>query len=207
MKLTWKGTYTNQVGFHVEELAEYDAEPPVRSMLLDHGPTHKNPEREAIAAYLAFGRWASGDFVLPRKHGPNTARAIENDMKHVPLRPQPIEYYPKPLDIGIRTIDLWFTPDRIGVDNSISILPGAQWNGSIRTTLSLAVASNAHILDSSGIQGRRSVRARLAAAVLFADDLSADVLRIHPDAPVDEAEQARLSDLLGAARLGVEFID
>lgn len=96
MKITWKSTEYGQFGFHAE-LDEYDGTPPVSSLLLDHSPQSINPEREAIAGYLAFGHWASRDLHLPHKLGPNTATAIEADLKHIAIRPSPSSITPRPL--------------------------------------------------------------------------------------------------------------
>ena len=150
MKITWKGTLSGQVGFHAE-LQEYDAVPPVESLLLDHAPVTMNPEREAVAAYLAFGHWSSGDLQLPHRLGPNTAAAIERDMRHVAVRPSPIEYYPKPLELGIRDVHVGFDASYVRDDvAAIAVLPGSGWTGSVRTLHSIAVASNAFTLDVAG---------------------------------------------------------
>lgn len=203
MKITWKGTNYGQIGFHVE-LDEYDATPPVKALLMDQSPIIRNAEREAIAAYLAFGRWVSGDLHLPHKCGPNTAAAIEQDLVHVQVRPGPIEYYPKPLEIGIRDVSV-----RIGGHPSVSDLPSIQilrsseWSGSVRGLQSIAVASNAFALDSFDMRGVLAIRAQLAVAVLFAADLSADTLVLPSSIPL--AEKTRLTALLLAARLGARF--
>lgn len=206
MKLTWNSSTTGQVGFHVAELGEYDAEPPVRALLLDHAPTSINLEREAIAAYLAFGRWTSGDLTLPHKLGPNTAHAIESDMKHVSIRPNPIEYYPKPLELGIRTVRVSFTDATLPASRSaITVLDSSEWNGSVRGLRSIAVGANAVALDRAASTDFEQIRARLAVAVLFAGDLSADVLDVVGAQGLPSSERKRLEALLLAARLGVRF--
>lgn len=204
MKITWKGTQTGQVGFHAE-LQEYDAVPPVGSLLIDHAPSSMNLEREAMAGYLAFGHWTSGDLQLPHRLGPNTAAAIERDMQHVSVRPSPIEYYPKPLETGHRRVRVAFTPANIsGELPTLTVLPASEWTGSMRSLQSVVVASNAFALDSAASNGIEAIRARLAVAVLFAGDLSADILNIY--APrLDPGEERRIRELLLAVRLGVEF--
>lgn len=206
MKITWKGTTSGQVGFHAE-LQEYDAVPPVGSLLLDHAPSSVNLEREAMAGYLAFGHWTSGDLQLPHRLGPNTAAAIERDMKHVSVRPSPIEYYPKPLEVGHRAVQVGFTPSNISQQtSSITVLPASEWTGSMRSLQSIVIASNAFALDSAASGSFEAIRARLAVATLFAGDLSADVLHVHhPD--LDATEQNRLRELLLSVRLGLEFVE
>lgn len=207
MKITWKGTNYGQVGFHTE-LQEYDAVPPVDSLVMDHAPATMNLEREAMAAYLAFGHWTSGDLQLPHRLGPNTAAAIERDMKHVPVRPSPVEYYPKPLELGIRNVHVGF--DAVNIRNdmpSIAVLPASEWSGSMRGLASLAVASNAFVLDlAASTDTTQTIRSRLSVALLFAGDLSADTLIVAGD-NIPQAERDRLKALLLAVRLGLQFTD
>lgn len=207
MKVSWKSTNYGQTGFHIDQLGEYDATPPVDALLLDRAPRTLNPERQAIAAYLAFSPWVSGDFTLPQRLGPNTAAAIERDLEHVQVRPAPVEYYPKPLEVGIREVSV--VVDQMGHRGSgafINVLRASEWAGSIRGLQSIAVASNAFALDAASSTDLESVRARLAVAVLFAGDLSADSLALpdRPDLPASEREALR--SLLLAARLGLRFI-
>lgn len=204
MKITWKGTLSGQVGFHAE-LQEYDADPPVESLLLDHAPVAMNPEREAIAAYLAFGHWSSGDLQLPHRLGPNTAAAIERDIRHVAVRPGPIEYYPKPLELGIREVHVGFDASYVRDDPAtIAVLPGSGWTGALRTLRSIAISSNAFALDMAASQDFAAIRARLAVAVLFAADISADTL-VLTASDLPETERSRIRELLLAVRLGVDF--
>lgn len=205
MKITWKSTYYGQVGFHTE-LQEYDAVPPAESLLMDHAPTSMNLEREAMAAYLAFGHWTSGDLQLPHRLGPNTAAAIEADMKHVPIRPSPVEYYPKPLELGIREVHVGFDSGHVRNDvPSIAVLPASEWSGSLRGLTSLSIASNAFVFDRAvSTDSTVGIRARLAIAVLFAGDLSADTLVVNGEY-ISDVERARLTALLLAVRLGILF--
>lgn len=206
MKITWEGTHTGQVGFHAE-LQEYDAVPPVGSLLIDHAPSSMNLEREAMAGYLAFGHWTSGDLQLPHGLGPNTAAAIERDMQHVSVRPSPIEYYPKPLEVGPRTVHVGFTPANIARGpSSLTVLPASEWTGSMRALQSLVVASNAFALDAAASGTFEAIRARLSVAILFAGDLSADTLHIDCP-PLGENEKQRIRELLLAVRLGADFSD
>ncbi|MBO1031882.1 hypothetical protein IPV09_11105 [Tessaracoccus sp. SD287] len=206
MKITWKSTNYGQIGFHAE-LHEYDAVPPVDAMLVDKAPATTNLEREAIAAYLTWGHWVSGDLHLPHRLGPNTAAAIEADMSEVAVRPSPIEYYPKPLEVGLREVRVGFDETFIGRDPSIAVLPVSEWTGSMRGLQSVAVASNAFTLDFIASKSYPSIRARLAVAVLFAGDVSADVLAVHCPARLPSSEKDRLTKLLLAARLGVRFVE
>lgn len=205
MKISWKSTNYGQTGFHIDQLGEYDATPPVDALLLDRAPRTLNPERQAIAAYLAFSPWLSGDLQLPQKLGPNTAAAIERDLAHVQVRPSPVEYYPKPLEVGLREVSV--VVDQLGHNGSgafINVLRTSEWAGSMRGLQSIAVSSNAFTLDAAASTESPSIRARLAVAVLFAGELSADILRLAADPAITDAEVDSLRSLLLAARLGLK---
>lgn len=208
MKITWSTTNYGQTGFHIEHLGEYDAQPPVNSLLMDRAPRTMNPERQAIAAYLAFSPWISGDLHLPQRLGPNTAAAIERDHEHVQIRPVPIEYYPKPLEIGHRRAELVLDSFGHSGDSAfINIVRASDWAGSIRGLKSISVASNAFTLDAAAAHNEVSIRARLAVAVLFAGELSVDALILPDDIVISEREFESLRKLLLAARIGFEVKD
>lgn len=206
MKISWHGNDYGMTGLHAEP-GEYDASLPVDSLLIDYAPRNINPERLAVAAYLAFGRWVSGDLQLPAKLGPATAAAIERDLKHVHVRPGPIEYYPKPLEIGTREIRLNFTEAKTDpfTQDSMTILPSSGWNGGLRGLRSMTIASNAFALDSDTSHPQESIRARLAVGVLFAGDLSADRFVVQTPELITDSEISRLTDLLLSVRLGLSF--
>lgn len=206
MKIIWETTAYGQVGFRVE-LHEYDAVPPVDALLMDATPSSTNMEREAVAAYLAFGHWVSGDLQLPHGLGPATARAIEEDLSLVSVHPSPVEYYPKPLEIGVREVVVGFDESFISRPWSITALPSSEWSGALRGLRSLVVPNNAFALDAAASGSFTAFRARLAVAVLFAGDLSADVLVVHPPDVVPDQEKERIRKLLLATRLGVSFVD
>lgn len=207
MKIKWVNNSLGQSGFKATAV-EYDALLPVDTLWMDKAPQKMNPEREAIAAYLAFGEFASGEFELYRKMGPTTATAMVADSEPTQLFPQPIEYYPKPLPLGLRKGYVGVSPDILGkdldgIDAVIAVLPSDQWNGSMTSHKKLAVASNGFLIDALN---RGGIRARLAVAVLFAEDLNIDSLLVPGDLVPDEQERKALEDLLLACRLGLQFI-
>ncbi|MGP9613502.1 hypothetical protein ACT3TE_09605 [Brachybacterium sp. AOP42-B2-9] len=205
MKISWKSTNYGQTGFHVDKLGEYDATPPVDALLLDRAPRTLNPERQAIAAYLAFSPWISGELHLPQRLGPNTAAAIERDLAHVQVRPAPVEYYPKPLEVGLREVSVVL--DELGHSGNgafINVVRASEWAGSLRGLQSIVVSSNAFALDSAASTETPSIRARLAVAVLFAGEISADILVLPQGLALSDAELDSLRSLLLAARLGLE---
>lgn len=184
------------------ELHEYDAVPPVNQLLLDRRPRIRQNDRDAIAAYLAFGQWAAAGFSLPAKISPATAEAIRAD-SHMSggLVAEPIEYYPKALPIGSTKVVVTRAIGRSFLEQpELAVLQADTWNGAMGTTRSLALGSNAFVLD-----GDSSVRAHLAVAVLFATDLDADCFALEAS-QVPEQEQHRLRSLLSAVRLGIDFV-
>lgn len=205
MKVSWSSTHDNRIGFHTE-LHEYDAVPPVAALLIDHAPAMINAEREAVASYLAFGHWVSGDLQLAHKVGPNTASAIERDMSFVDVRPSPLEYYPKPLPTGSRRVSVDF--DGSGVSSSgpfISVLPASRWNGALRSHNGIALGSNAFVFDAAASGGHVAIRCRLAVAVLFAEDLLADTFVLRAN-DVDAREISRIRKLLAAVNIGLDLV-
>lgn len=179
-------------------LSDYDGTPPAEALLLDHKPTHSNPDRVAVAAYLAFGRWCGGELTLPSKISPATASAIAFDAHPLHTLCQPIEYYPKALPIGQHRITLSLGLPIDDERPTICDLPAHRWNGSLRSLSSVAVGSNSFLFR----QSENDVRPILAVGLLFAEDVSADVLIL--ETAVEPSELTRLRALLSAVRLGLE---
>jgi hypothetical protein len=184
----------------VSVLGEYDAHPPVDRLIVDHPPRVENAELIGMACYLAFGRWCGGELQLPVKVGPATANAMMRDaaVSGVSLLPSPIEYYPKPLPLGVREVRL---SRMLRIDSAAAVYDVRvdQWAGSLRSHTSVVVPSNSFLLD--GMAG--NVRASLAVALLFANDVQVDSLVIEEHVPEDEKD--KLAALLSAVRIGVKF--
>lgn len=182
---------------------EYDALPPVDTLQIDFAPVNINPDRLAIASYLAFGAYCSGGFELNVKFSPAAAEAIEQDAKPVQLRPAPIEYYPKALAIGMGEAAVSFSLPGESHKACIAVLPSDKYNGLITGHNQLIISSNAFFLDAVA-QNAYSIRARLAVAVLFAEDLGIDTLTVD-GSTIDTTERQSLVRLLTACRLGLTF--
>ena len=144
MRISRSRNKHRQIAYTVE-LSEYDAEPPTRTWLVDDLPEQINPELEAVALYLVFGRWCGGEFKVPQKMGPNTAAAIS---RHAAMDffPEPLEYYPKPIFRGTRTIHVSTSLENAGSHELIS-LAGSEWNGSLKSTRAMIVSSNSSVFD------------------------------------------------------------
>lgn len=186
MRITKSRTKHRHVVYKVE-LSEYDAEPPTRTWLLDDLPEKINPELEAVALYLVFGKWCGGEFVVPQKMGPNTAAAISGHAK-MDFFPAPIEFYPKPIFKGSRAVAVAETLDAAG-PNTLTLLDGWDWNGSLRSSSAMLLSSNTSLFDTS----RSSLAAKVAPAVLLAEEL--DLGEIAVDGVFD-SNAAELADLL-----------
>lgn len=180
------------------EPEEYDAFPPVDSLLLDALPARRDPDREALAAYLVFGRWASGEITLPAAPSPQLAGAIERDAHPVRVRPRDVESTPRALPRGESLVDVVFDlPDLTPSTSTLAVVPGTAARGMLQAADLLLVPSNAGVLDGIGAE---SLRARLGVAVLFAADIDADVLRLARGALTSE-EHVRLAALLLSVNL------
>lgn len=187
----------------IAERGEYDALPPVNTLHVDFAPTKVNADRLAIASYLVFGAYVSGTIEMPKKFCPATAEAMEQDARPVQLRPAPIEYYPQPLAIGQRTARIYFELPGESVEGQFSVLPSDSYSGIITGPNKLLLASNAFVFDAL-TKSAQSIRARLAVAVLFAEDFSIDTFILDGTA-IDRKEQRALINLLASCRLGLQF--
>lgn len=197
MILEWHETEQSMSSL-VAQPEEYDAFPPVNALLIDALPKLRHPDREALAGYLAFGRWTSGDLVLPDPLSPHVAEAIEADALPIRLRPRNVVLTPRALPRGERAVALHFgAPCNSPTSPALAVVPSTLARGVSDVGSKLVVPSNAFVLDHGDSP---QVRARLAVAVLFAADVDAD--SVHLDGslvPRDEA--VRLSALLHSVNL------
>ena len=166
MRISKSRNKHQQVAYTVE-LSEYDAEPPTRTWLLDDLPGKINPELEAVALYLIFGRWCGGEFSTPQKMGPNTAAAIRRHAR-MDFFPNPIEFYPKQIFRGARSVS-FFTDLAHLEEGALVSLSGAEWSGSIKSPSSLVISSNTATFAAGTLDGTPS----LAVPVLLAEEVNA----------------------------------
>jgi hypothetical protein len=177
----------------------YDGVPPVRHFLLDHGPLSINQEREAVACYLLFGRWTGGALKLPQPLGPATATAIERAAEPVPVRPETVAYDPLVLAMGEGTMQVHTGPPGPASRGAhLWVLRSDEWSGSLRAPRGIAVACNYFAFRSD--RDPASVRALLATALLFAEDLHAGSVTLPAQAGDDLAD---LRALCAVTRLGL----
>ena len=185
----------NRTGYEAI-LSEYDSIPPSNKVIIDELPEKIDPNREAIALYLIFGKWVGSDFAVPQWMSPHTGETIARAASPITVHPTPFEYYPKGLPIGNR--DLLCT-DSVEVGNeqsTVSVLPAHSWSGAVRGFDSLMVSSNAFVFQ----EAPEDVAPLVGIAVLFAEDLNADSVCVR--ANLTESEENRIAELLSSVRLG-----
>ena len=197
MRITRKRNKHRQTAY-TAELSEYDAEPPTRTWILADLPEKINPELEAVALYLLFGKWCGGEFTVPQKMGPNTASAISRHAGF-DMFPNPIEYYPKPLLKGARSITVTRNLDKIAAQTLV-VLDSANWSGSLKSTSSLAIATNANLFET----GKSSACSMLATALLLAEEL--DMADAIVDDDYDEDAQG-IAELLREVGISLKIVE
>lgn len=189
------------------QLEEYDATPVTDHLTLGFGPQRVNNDRLAIASYLAFGLYASGNLQLAAEVSPSVAEAIEADAATVPVRVAPVVYAPRTLPAGDTPVTVQWTGKQQDAESpNITVIPDLEARGSLRHGASVFVASNAYVLDALSPGTSSAFVARLAVAVLFAEDLDAKQLQVATDATPDAALAARLRALLQSVNLDLVFL-
>lgn len=198
MRFSVKSNLYGRWGIHVE-LGEYDAVPPTNNVAFEATPFKINPEVEAVALTLLFGRFSGGEMEFAHKVGPNTAKAIQRYLEPTMGFITPIEYYPKPLPLGTETIRVDESSDFSIGESSFMSLRADHFNGAIKTHTSMAVANNSFTLK----QDKLDIRPTLACALLFAEDLEASCFEVpnHSIANFDQVQK-----LLSAARINLEQV-
>lgn len=213
MIITWQSEFEGHIGFRAAP-EDYDATPHVTHLWMDKMPVERHWDREAVAAYLVYGGYASGRFVVPHKFSPAAAKAMATMSDPVDLRPEPIEYYAKRLPSGNRTMrilkDGSLGEEYIAPDNQggcyLQVLRSDRAAGAVRTINGLTVASNAWVHATADDGGLTSLYPYLALGALFAEDLEANVLEIEADVDSSTSEYRQLQHLLSTARLGLRVV-
>lgn len=212
MIIKWNGDLIGHIGFNAST-DDYDGEPTFKSYWFDSAPKSLHADREAVAAFLVFGSFMGGLVTLPHKFSPAVDSAMRGLAGPVPVVFAPVEYYPKALPAGVRKLDLSWSDlqqsgvSRVSEDNSayIRIERSDKTAGSLRTIRGLTLASNAW-LHARGQSGSLSaLYPYIAAAVLFAEDLDADTIRLPGAHDTSSREWRDLAHLLSTARLGLEL--
>lgn len=211
MIINWLNELDGQAGFFVEP-GDYDGTPDIPNLWMDTAPRVRHWDRQAIAAYLIFGRKFGGPVTMPHKFSPAVSNAMKAISAPVQLDLQPIEYYPKALPIGERSLLLVRespVPQELIQPNNqemcyLEVLPSDKASGAVRRINGLTIASNAWLHTSA--TGLASWYPYIALACLFAEDLDAGTIVIPEEFDRSSQEWKNLSCLLGTARLGLETV-
>lgn len=210
MIINWVFELQGTSGFQVTP-EDYDGTPYISDFLMDVSPKARHWDREAVAAFLVFGRTFGGPVTMPHKFSPAVSNAIKSMALPVQLDLQPIEYYPTGLPIGERKLHILVDekiPDFLlhPKDQSLcylEILPSDKISGSIRRINGLSIASNAWLHASE--YALEEWYPYIAIACLFAEDLDAATIVLPSHVKVDAAHWLALCNLLATARLGLEI--
>lgn len=178
-------------------LSEYDAIPPVDNIAFEGRPLSLNPEVEAVALTLLFGRFSGGEMEFAHKVGPNTAKAIQRYLEPTISFVAPIEYYPKPLPLGNQSIVVSESLADVSQNGAFISLQTDRYNGAIKSHTSIVVASNSFSLK----QTPADLRPALASALLFAEDLEVERFLV-PQGSIDNFDEVQ--KLLSAVRINLE---
>lgn len=185
---------------------EIDGFPAIASLRLDTVPQKVSPDRIAVAGILAFGRYLSGQVQFDSKISALTAELIARFMRPRWVHVTPLHPANLPIPRGTKTVRLTESISRIASEAVLVVVRSDQYQGAIVGRNATIVASNAWIIDQLDAANEiDSLSARLAVAVLMAEQMDTAVIRIenidHKDAP----EISALKELLGAVGLGMEF--
>lgn len=190
----------NRTGYEAV-LSEYDSIPPSNKIIVDELPEKVDPNREAIALYLIFGKWVGSDFTVPQWMSPHTGETIARAASPITVSPSPFEYYPKGLPIGNRELFCTDSSEFENEQGTVAVLPAHSWSGALRGFDSIAVSSNAFVFQ----EDQKDVAPLVGIALLFAEDLNADSICIRTKLP--EAEESRIAALLSSVRLGFKIVE
>lgn len=213
MIIEWKSEYIGHIGFKATP-GDYDGIPRLESLWLDAAPKTRHPDREAVAAFLVFGSYMGGLTQMPHKFSPAVEVVMRDLAGEVSAAFAPVEYYPKALPAGGRTLHLSWTGDSTGAhepinseaDSFLVIDRSDSASGSMRWINGLRVASNAWLHSRPELGELKGIYPFIATAVLYAEDLGADTIQIAGKYDTQSDDWKGLVRLLGAARLGLRCI-
>lgn len=211
MILEWQGR--NALGQYsiVAEAGEYDAIPPIDRLIIDRDMMVVNNDSLSLAATLAFGQYCSGTITMPRKVSAEFASAVQSALAPtwVQVSPVDLEPFAAPLGSGFLFVSDGLTlfdtvPNRWGTprNSRLTVLDSTRWAGSILSTDSIAVSSNAHTLSQFAGAGLGFLPF-MAVGVLFMESLRCGTMVVPDDAIADDGTFVKVSRMVGAANFGL----
>lgn len=212
MIIKWKSEYIGHIGFEATP-DDYDGIPKFANYWLDAGPKLRHPDREAVAAFLIYGSYLGGLTQMPHKFSPAVDVVLRDAAGEASAAFSPIEYYPKALPVGSRTMRLsWSEDEKEKIDAEgvadvfLRLERSDRVSGSMRSVNGLTVASNAWIHVPDCAESIYRIYPFLAAAVLYAEDLEADTIQVQGNYDKDKDAWETIVRLLGSARLGIKCV-
>jgi len=195
MRFTWTTERNGRVGISATA-SGYDASPWLDTLWMDRAPQNRSADRVAVAAALTFGHLCGGHMEFDSPVAAGVASAIRNLLPDVTsVTPMDFDQHPFPFGAGpvllSTSLDLGDDgPTEPGtVPGSICVLDAGRYSGAMMTHRSLAVASNAAVLDARATQQGRPRYAALAVAALFAGDVGADCIQTEPELVTPEVRR------------------
>ena len=211
MLINWRGRDgLGRVGFNAVP-GQYDAVPPIESLLVDRDLSLITDDVLSLSGFLAFLPYCSGSTTLPRKVSPELAQAMEASMSPAWSQISPVEFEPRaaPVGDGFLFVDSEFTapaplPNIWGMPRnmSVSVLDAAEWAGSILSMDSLAVASNAAILSKCA-PSSLAFTPYLAVALLYMESYRCGTLVVPDDVLSDDDAWQRVKQLVSACKFSL----
>lgn len=175
---------------------EYDGHPPIAVFRLDYVPRRLSADRLALAVFLLFRPWISGELAVSEPMAPQLAEAIRDYSGFATVLVRPVEFQAMPIITGRRSaralvVDLEEQQEPgDGPDDSsilLTLLRADQAAGSLRTAQSATLVSNGFML---GDGPEREAEIAAAICCLVAEDL--DLGELYLPRTARDAELARL---------------
>ncbi|WP_146004658.1 hypothetical protein [Brevibacterium paucivorans] len=208
MKFNLHGPTSDIEGGCIEAIpGQYDGQPPIERLLVDHRLDSINNDVLALACTLTFGQYMQGNVSFPKPVSPECAQSIEAFMLPSKVNITTIEEEPfsAPEGNGILFISTspdarFVTPNYWGIprSSSIQILDSTEYSGSMISVDTLALASNAAVFCKLGTSPYIELPL-LAVALLYTERLGCGTLAY--DLSGSEENKRRLQQLFLGCKL------
>lgn len=185
---------------------EIDGFPAVSRLRFDVAPSTVSPDRIAVAGILAFRRYISGQVQFESRISALTAELIARFMQPRWVHVTPLHPSNLPIPRGNKTLELRDSISMTRADAVLAIVRKDRYQGAIFGADTTIIPSNAWVIDQLDTEDEiDTFSARLAVAVLMAEDLNTSVIKIENLDIKNASDFSVLKDLLGAVGLGLEL--
>lgn len=193
---------------------EYDGQPIINELIVDALPSKINRFRTAVSCCLPFLPYTNGEIETPTSLFPLTANMIR-DLAPLDAHPTNIEWKPSDIPAGSGTLIIRAETNQLNLSSSatiedpkvaeISLLRSDVYAGSVSTTNSCEMASNAWLLRELESSDRYLLSV-IAIGVLFAEDYDARVLQIKSSERLQRIRLSSLAQTIESVGLKLEMI-